>query len=90
MPLHLPTYNYCSPFTNNFHLIPKNELDYCCKIHDIEYGDINIGNIDADQKLIKCTENIDGIASFLVRNIIKTKNFVIPPSTTKKNRIRTI
>lgn len=83
MPLTIPGYKYCGPFTENMNVRPKNDLDQKCREHDLAYLKSNDlrWRCNADRKLKveaykiyrdrrKCSERT---VAFIVYNIMKIK-----------------
>lgn len=68
---HIGDSNYCGPFTDlSKEREVRNEIDECCRRHDIEYGS-NIETKKADQNLIDCLPDYHPI-----RGIFKVKQTI--------------
>ena len=53
---HVPGYNYCGPFTDisDETVEPIDDIDECCRQHDLNYNDPDVTTAEADQDLIDC------------------------------------
>lgn len=76
MPLHYVQHNYCGPFTEDFNVEPVNELDTCCRTHDLHYANPYVSTEAADRKLIECLQNTETISGYLIAGIIQAKGGV--------------
>lgn len=52
---HLPGYNFCGPFTDiTQEDEPVDEIDSCCRQHDLDYSNADISTEQADRDLVRC------------------------------------
>ena len=84
--MHFPGTNYCGPFTSDFNVEPLNEVDACCRTHDLDY-DTDISTIDADYKFLHCLHNIDTPSSLVVGTIFKGKVLLDSITNTYSDRM---
>ena len=76
MPLHYVQHNYCGPFTTDFSAETVNDLDECCRTHDLHYGNPYIHTRDADSQLVDCLQETGTTSGSLIGGIIQIKQAI--------------
>lgn len=73
---HLPGYNYCGPFTDitDESIEPIDDIDSCCREHDLNYNNPDITTEEADQDLINCLPSTS--VGLGIKGIFKAKQAV--------------
>ena len=76
MPLHYVQHNYCGPFTTDFSAEAVNELDECCRTHDLRYDNPYIHTRNADSELVDCLQQTGTLSGSLIGGIIQIKQAI--------------
>ena len=76
MPLHYVQHNYCGPFTTDFSAEAINEIDECCRTHDLRYDNPYIHTRSADSELVDCLQQTGTLSGSLIGGIIQIKQAI--------------
>ena len=76
MPLHYVQHNYCGPFPTDFSAEAVNELDECCRTHDLRYDNPYIHTRSADSELVDCLQQTGTLSGSLIGGIIQVKQAI--------------
>ena len=76
MPLHYIQHNYCGPFTTDYSAETVNDLDECCRTHDLHYENPYIHTRDADRQLVDCLQETGTTSGSLIGVIVQIKQAI--------------
>lgn len=70
-----PGTHYCGLFAPDFPKEPTDQVDACCRTHDLQSNNRNINTFDSDLQLLDCLNHADILNKYIliISNIFKGK-----------------